>query len=209
MAAKGHGRAGCDTNGYLRKKARCGRVGGHLPHYQSTLSQRECVGGVGLAPVINCLSVLLGICPSWACNTSRKASRALREGLQDLYDGAQVARQSDCHGGARANAASVKAPHVGVLPGAGSGVPTAAPAMDASSALSDGLQDIYNSAQDAHHCGAVGAHAKAALVGIPNDLWATLLQLQFLRCQHGWQLPRWVARQGSASTISLTACLLW
>jgi hypothetical protein len=72
MAAKGHGRAGCDTNGYLRKKARCGRVGGHLPHYQSTLSQRECVGGVGLAPVINCLSVLLGICPSWACNTSER-----------------------------------------------------------------------------------------------------------------------------------------
>jgi hypothetical protein len=104
---------------------------------------------------------------------ARKASRALREGLQDLYDGAQVARQSDCHGGARANAASVKAPHVGVLPGAGSGVPAVAPAMDASSALGEGLQDIYNSAQDAQHCGAVGAHAKAALVDIPHDLWAT------------------------------------
>ena len=101
---------------------------------------------------------------------AKKASRALREGLQDLYESAQAARQFNYHGGPRANAASVEAPHVGVLPGAGSGVPTVAPAMDASSALSDGLQDIYNSAQDAHHCGAVGAHAKAALVDISHDV---------------------------------------
>ena len=88
---------------------------------------------------------------------ARKASRVLREGLQDLYKSAQVARQFNYQGGAQASAASVEAPHVGVLPGVEGGVPTAAPAVDASSALSEGLQDIYKSAQDAQHCGAVGA----------------------------------------------------
>ena len=100
---------------------------------------------------------------------ARKASRALREGLQDLYKSAQVARQSNYQGGAQASAASVEAPHVGVLPGVEGGVPTAAPAVDASSALSEGLQDIDNNAEDAQFCGAVGAHAKAGLVDISHD----------------------------------------